>query len=647
MHRVSWNSLSTSPSRRLGSGCLYPELILYPHFLALRTGSRFLLSRQLGDFDQSIIGLTKAIYLPLTPVSPLTPSPFINIAQMFYVLAIRDLFRVKESRRPEDIQCCIRYFRYLHRQWHQVSLKFPVPVTTALVQALAVQVELELGDVDQDIEEMADLCDELLNSDISIEFVTTPIVDFAKAITIRLTDCPQWNIRSENVIGFLRKAILRLPSLHETSIVLIQSLYSRFIALPSDDDYKEGMEILDRILTFRGPGGEPSPHREGASTWAAMFANARFTTYGKPEDLEHAIYRTRAMLDATSIEDPDRYIMIGRISQLEARRLDGKANTRDALSFPPESGRLLSFRELTTSYPGPMAVKPDSTTHMKHLHVLISCIDQLIDIADVKDGIEYCRFLSISYPRSRLASTAQTPLSMLLDRAFQLTHKIEYLNEAISSTRDGINTVDTVSSRVLLLSGLISFLSIRLELQRQEEDFHELMQLFPTVASYDFVNQHGHLPISFNWATTARQFGHPSASTAYDHAMSWMQASLTFAPTIDKQHYRLVATRGLHTILLHYTSYHIDNGHLERAIETLERGRGLLWSEMRSLCTSLDQIRLVDSNLADKLSAVNRELETLTLALSLNNNVDGNTHNAATYRPCIQKTPSAIKPMYS
>jgi CHAT domain-containing protein len=76
---------------------------------------------------------------------------------------------------------------------------------------------------------------------------------------------------------------------------------------------------------------------------------------------------------------------------------------------------------------------------------------------------------------------------------------------------------------------------------------------------------------------------------------------------------------------LDYASYHISTGHLEQAIETLERGRGLLWSEMRGLRTSIDQIRLADSNLADKFSTVNRELETLTLAFSLNGNADG--HN--------------------
>ena len=107
--------------------------------------------------------------------------------------------------------------------------------------------------------------------------------------------------------------------------------------------------------------------------------------------------------------------------------------------------------------------------------------------------------------------------------------------------------------------------------------------------------------------------------------MSSMQASLTFAPTLDSQHSRLAATRySWHMIPLDYASYHIHTGHLEQAIETLELGRGLLWSEMRGLRTSIDQIRLADSNLADKFSAINRELETLALTFSLNNGVDRN-----------------------
>ena len=198
-----------------------------------------------------------------------------------------------------------------------------------------------------------------------------------------------------------------------------------------------------------------------------------------------------------------------------------------------------------------------------------------------------------------------------------------YLNEAISANRHGINTANSFHSRVTLLVWLISLLSTRLRLLSQEEDLHELMQLYSTVADHGLGGPHAQLTRSFDWATTARRFGHPSASTAYDHAMSLFQASLTFAPTLDKQHSWLVKTRGnLQKLPLHHTSYQIHTGHLEKAVETLERGRGLLWSEMRGLRTSLDQIRCADPNLADKFSAVNRELE--KQAFSLNNNVDGN-----------------------
>jgi hypothetical protein len=48
-----------------------------------------------------------------------------------------------------------------------------------------------------------------------------------------------------------------------------------------------------------------------------------------------------------------------------------------------------------------------------------------------------------------------------------------------------------------------------------------------------------------------------------------------------------------------YASYQIDTSQLKQAIETLERGRVLLWSEMRGLRTSLDQIRSIDPHLLE------------------------------------------------
>jgi len=235
-----------------------PRRLFYVHCLELGTGSRFLSSRQQGDYGQSIINLTKAIYFPHTRD---TPSSFPNIVKIFYYLTLALFFRVTESRRPEDVKSCIRYFRYLHGQWHEVSMKFRLPVATALVHALAVQVELELGDVDQDIEEMADLCDELLSSDISTRSLADPIMAFALVTVAHFTDPPEWKICPEKVTDCLRKTIVRHPGLHNVSIALAKSLHTRFVVAPSDDDYEEGMAIVDRMLTFCGSGDEPSPLR--------------------------------------------------------------------------------------------------------------------------------------------------------------------------------------------------------------------------------------------------------------------------------------------------------------------------------------------------------------------------------------------------
>ena len=108
---------------------------------------------------------------------------------------------------------------------------------------------------------------------------------------------------------------------------------------------------------------------------------------------------------------------------------------------------------------------------------------------------------------------------VVLHRAFRCTHKIEYLNEAISTNRDGINTANSFHSRVTLLTVLISLLSTHLRLLRHEEDLREVMQLFPTVVDYRHASLYDRLPISLGWATIALSFGQPSASTAYDHAM--------------------------------------------------------------------------------------------------------------------------------
>jgi hypothetical protein len=67
---------------------------------------------------------------------------------------------------------------------------------------------------------------------------------------------------------------------------------------------------------------------------------------------------------------------------------------------------------------------------------------------------------------------------------------------------------------------------------------------------------------------------------------------------------------------LYRDTYQIEIGQFKQAIETLEQGRALLWSEMRGLCTSTDQLRAADSALADKFADINRRLEFVTMSVA-------------------------------
>ena len=93
----------------------------------------------------------------------------------------------------------------------------------------------------------------------------------------------------------------------------------------------------------------------------------------------------------------------------------------------------------------------------------------------------------------------------------------------------------------------------------------------------------------------------PLLAPTYKSAITSMQESLILAPTLEIQHRRLIAMRDdFQKLPLDSASHQIHTGQLKEAIETLERGRGLLWSEMRGLRTSIDHLRTVNSCLAEK-----------------------------------------------
>ena len=122
--------------------------------------------------EESIILHTEAIFLP----------PRRNIAQRLSAIARLLLLRAAHTKLPEDVKRSIVYLRYLRGQSPEAFNISRDETKQVLVCALGLQVLLELGDVVQDIEEMAGLFLELLNSDIRPNSIIGAIASFVGVV---------------------------------------------------------------------------------------------------------------------------------------------------------------------------------------------------------------------------------------------------------------------------------------------------------------------------------------------------------------------------------------------------------------------------------------------------------------------------------
>jgi hypothetical protein len=173
-----------------------------------------------------------------------------------------------------------------------------------------------------------------------------------------------------------------------------------------------------------------------------------------------------------------------------------------------------------------------------------------------------------------------------------------------------------ISFRFTLFKILGSNLSYRGLRFGRLEDLDESVAMFKAVFEEDYPDASDRFFIAWMWASVARRFRHPSTEAAYQSDLSVMQSSLAVGPTVQMQHTIFENLGPKMQMTLEYTSFPIGRGQLELAVETLEQGRVLLWSEMRRLRISLDQLRRVDPTLADKLMAVIKDLEAVALSIS-------------------------------
>ena len=584
-------------------------------FGALRS-QRHALSNQKSDLDKAITHLTEAVLLPQTQ----------NIVFVFFHLAALLLLRFILSRQPDDVKSSLKYFHFLRIKFHSLEA-FDIPqdnddLSSLLLEALSVNSLFTPGDMVQDFEEMVALISEVVTADTltyrqkkAMGIFSEVVVDFNTTL-FRREDTQQIANRA---IQVLREATVLNPDLH-ISFALAFCLIARFQKTLVMNDYEEAIAIFDKIVATCTPGNSPTRMQRRAMLGTSALLVSRLDFSARPEYLEYAIHRIRTLISwfpDEHEEDCTNLALLLDVFTQQRSNYFGVAGNSGAL--PPNHDVKLRPKVSISRQPVP---------GVNHLEDVVTAIRNG-EITDVEVAVERSRKLLSSQKSSDqwLSPELAERFAEILLEAFKRTKRLGYLDEAITAFRDLRKmSVPNVTPYDIGCALLLSLLN-RFELSHRRQDLEELMQLLPELVNDGSGEVFDRVVISSFWARLARQNMHSSVSIAYETTMSLLQETLFFCPTLPTQHLHIAEAFKIGgRFSSDYASYQIDYGQVKRAIETLEQGRALLWSEMRDLRASTDELRLANQALADKFTNINQRLKSVAMSVGWRDDGDlGNT----------------------
>ena len=583
--------------------------------LAVLQSQRRGLSNQKSDFDKAITHLTEAVLLSSTQA----------FVHALFLLAIFLQSRFEFYQQPDDLKSSIKYYRFLRINFPSLE-PFDIPqsngdlsldLSSNLFRALAFNLVLTPCEIVQNLEEMAALIPEFITADLltyrqglTIE-VFCLFVFFLGTKMIRREDTQR---AFNRLIQALREAaLLNLASW--ISYALVICLNVRFLTTHVMNDYEEAIAIAYRIVSTCSPENNLTVMERNTISLISGMLVYRANLSPTPESLEDAIHRLRTFV-SYPLNDEDRTHLTLLLGALTHKRFQYFGFTENSGESPDPN----SYIHLE-----PYLSQREDATRSQIQEKMDCLMDFAISIAngettDVEEAVKASRNL---LPLQQSSDQWSSPSNLtsafagILLHAYQRTERLDYLNEAITTYRN-LRKLPAAPklSHFDVGTKLHHSLRARFKLLHRLQDFKELMQLSSELANDGSGEVFTRFEISCFWAPHSQVNRHSSAFIAYETAMSLLQETLIFCPTLQNQHRRLLLTKDGWRLPSDYASYQLGNDQVKQAIETLERGRTLIWSEMRGLRSSTDQLRAANPAIADKFLDINRRLETVTMYIA-------------------------------
>ena len=422
---------------------------------------------------------------------------------------------------------------------------------------------------------------------------------------------------------------------------LASSLYSRFGQLGTLSDLDEALALERNALELRPQGHPGRAHSLGD---IALYLHIRFDQLGTLSDLDEALALERNALELCPQGDPDRARLLSNLaSSLHSRfkQLGTLSDLDEALAHAHNGLELCPQGH------------PDRVHSLGHLACyLYSRFRQLGTLSDLDESLALARNVLELCPQGHLArALSLSNLASALHSRFEQLGTLSDLEEALSLERHALelrrqghprraHSLSILASflysrfkRLGTLSDLEEALALeRSALELRPQGHPERAQSLYKIASCLFArfkhsNMHdtSDLQDSFNlysqlsdipqtvsfvdleyakrWIQAAEECEHTTTVLAYQTFLRFSVQHLATLPSLP-QHLALLKQRLTSTAVDAFSAC-LRYGDPSNAVELLEQGRGVFWSQLTRLRSPLDDLIASDDTgkkLADKFT---------------------------------------------
>ncbi|KAG2119451.1 CHAT domain-containing protein [Suillus clintonianus] len=368
----------------------------------------------------------------------------------------------------------------------------------------------------------------------------------------------------DDAIELHRAALLLCPSSHSDRSTSLNNLaiglQNRFEHLGVPSDLDEAIELLRAALLLRPPGHS---NRSGSLNNLAISLQNRFEQRGVPSDLDEAIELYRAALLLRPSGHPDRSASLGGLAT-------GLINRFEQRGVPSDLDEAIELNRAA------LLLHPPGH------------FDRSITLNNLANNLRN-RFQQRGVPSD-------------LDDAIELNRAALLLRPPGHSDRGHID-------RSMTLNHLALSLHIRFEQRGIPSDRDEAFRLYVQLSYLSHAVSRMDLTAAKSWATSAEETKHDSALLAYQTALKFLDQHVTMLPS--SPYIFDVVRIATASLAMDAFSCSVRHGALTTAMELVEQGRAVFWTQLARLRSPLDELSLS----GDTGAALENEFKQLSFGL--------------------------------